>query len=143
MNFVVENEEELVTKLYDILSGKIRAGFCIGLSGDLGAGKTTLVKGIAERMGVEGIVSSPTFVISKRYKITDPDLPILQHIDLYRLKGAGKNDIEEIVDMVNNHDCFTFIEWPELLEDILDRVDVLIKIIPIGENSRKVVVDEN
>jgi len=143
MNFVVESEEELVAKLWEFLSDKIRAGLCVGLSGDLGVGKTTLVKGIAKHMGVEEMVSSPTFMISKRYKAADQNSPILQHIDLYRLKGASKNDIGEIVDMVNDINCVTFVEWPELIEEVLGQMDFLIKIKAGGENSREVVIDEN
>jgi len=143
MNFVVESEEELVAKLWGFLSDKIRAGLCVGLSGDLGVGKTTLVKGIAKHMGVEEMVSSPTFMISKRYKAADQNSPILQHIDLYRLKGASKNDIGEIVDMVNDINCVTFVEWPELIEEVLGRMDVLIKIRASAENSREVIIDGN
>lgn len=143
MKFVVENERDLVEKVWKFLSKKFEAGVCVGLSGDLGAGKTTLVKGIAKLMGVEEAVSSPTFMISRRYNTTDKNIPLVQHVDLYRIGKASKNDVEELVDMVSDPGCVTFVEWPELVKEILDLSAIRVRILVKGENLREVIIDED
>ena len=75
MNFVVESERDLIEKVWGSLKKKARAGVRIGLSGDLGAGKTTFISGIAKILGVKELVTSPTFAISKIYKTDSKNLP--------------------------------------------------------------------
>jgi len=95
----------------------------ITLSGDLGTGKTTFVKGLAKELGVEEI-TSPTFVIMKKYPIEKPIFDFLYHIDCYRItqkisfKDLGiENDLE-------NKKVLIVIEWPKYLKkrpkDVLD-----------------------
>lgn len=73
------------------LASHLRAGDLIVLSGDLGAGKTTLTRGIGEGLGVRGPVTSPTFVISRRHPGA-PGGPDLVHVDAYRLGSAAELD---------------------------------------------------
>ena len=94
--------------------------------GKMGAGKTTFVKAICEELGVEDVITSPTFAIVNEYETRD-NSPIY-HFDFYRIKK-----LEEVYDM-GYEDYFysgalCFIEWPELIEDILpeDAVKVIIK----------------
>ena len=87
---------------------QLRAGDLILLNGDLGAGKTVLVQGIAQSLGIEG-VTSPTFVISKVYQAPLP----LMHVDVYRLLDSGKaalflDDLDLDTDREN---CVTVVEW--------------------------------
>ncbi len=93
--------------------------------GEMGAGKTTFIKAICEELGVEDVITSPTFAIVNEY--TSSDGPIY-HFDFYRIKK-----LEEVYDM-GFEDYFysgalCFIEWPELIEDVLpeDAVKVQIK----------------
>ena len=110
------------------------AGDLILLNGDLGAGKTVLVQGIAQSLGVEG-VTSPTFVISKSYKGV---LPLI-HVDVYRLLDSGKaalflDDLDLDSDRENS---VTVIEWggaesarlsDQRLEITIDRSDDVRKV---------------
>ena len=95
--------------------------------GKMGAGKTTFIKAVCECLGVEDTVTSPTFAIVNEYQSTKVDYPIY-HFDFYRIKN-----LDEVYDM-GYEDYFygggvCFIEWPELIEELLpeDAVKVEIK----------------
>lgn len=95
--------------------------------GKMGAGKTTFIKAVCECLGVEDTVTSPTFAIVNEYQSTKVDYPIY-HFDFYRIKK-----LDEVYDM-GYEDYFygggvCFIEWPELIEELLpeDAVKVEIK----------------
>jgi tRNA threonylcarbamoyladenosine biosynthesis protein TsaE len=90
------------------IGAQLKAGDLLLLNGDLGAGKTVLVQGIAQALGIDG-VTSPTFVISKSYKAA---LPLI-HVDVYRLLDSGKaalflDDLDLDSDRENS---VTVIEW--------------------------------
>ena len=102
--------------------------------GKMGAGKTTFVKAICEALGVEDVITSPTFAIVNEYEVKDSSL--IYHFDFYRIKR-----LEEVYDM-GYEDYFysgalCFIEWPELIEDLLpdDAVKVNIEEKPDGTRS--------
>lgn len=113
---------------------QLKPGDLILLNGDLGAGKTVLVQGIAQSLGIEG-VTSPTFVISKSYK---GSLPLI-HVDVYRLLDSGKaalflDDLDLDSDRENS---VTVIEWggaesarlsDQRLEITIDRSDEIRKV---------------
>ncbi len=103
--------------------------------GKMGAGKTTFIKAICEELGVEDVITSPTFAIVNEYELTSHLSPLttIYHFDFYRIKK-----IEEVYDM-GYEDYFysgslCFIEWPELIEDLLpdDAVRVTIEEQPDG-----------
>jgi tRNA threonylcarbamoyladenosine biosynthesis protein TsaE len=99
--------------------------------GEMGAGKTTFIKAICEELGVEDVITSPTFAIVNEYSLTSHLSPLtskIYHFDFYRIKK-----LEEVYDM-GFEDYFysgalCFIEWPELIEEVLpeDAVKVHIK----------------
>ena len=108
--------------------------------GKMGAGKTTFVKAICEELGVEDVITSPTFAIINEYSITSTPSPLpstIYHFDFYRIKK-----LEEVYDM-GYEDYFysgalCFIQWPELIEEVLpdDAVRVHIEVQP--DDSRLV-----
>ena len=90
------------------LAGRLTPGDVVLVSGDLGAGKTTFVRGALRALGVTERVTSPTFVVGHLY---DADVR-LAHLDLYRL--AGMEDEEpDLLDPYFGPDTITFVEWPE------------------------------
>lgn len=94
--------------------------------GKMGAGKTTFIKAICEEMGVEDVVTSPTFAIVNEYHTAEDDL--IYHFDFYRIKRE-----EEVYDIgyedYIESGCPCFMEWPELIENLLpeDTVKVTIE----------------
>ena len=106
------------------------AGDVIALEGDLGTGKTELVKGIAEGLGVTGGVHSPTFVLHHRYQGRMP----IEHYDLYRLEGMAWVDtgLDEPAP-----DALTVIEWPDRATILDDWATIRIRLISRGETERR------
>lgn len=98
------------------LGGLLRAGDLVVLTGPLGAGKTTLTRGIARACGVTGAIQSPTFVLARSYEV--PGRPSFVHADAYRLTGVEDLDT---VDIDFDHDI-TVMEWGEdFASEIADR----------------------
>jgi tRNA threonylcarbamoyladenosine biosynthesis protein TsaE len=91
------------------LARRLAPGDIVLVSGDLGAGKTTFVRGACRALGVTGPVTSPSFTIARRY---DGDVPI-SHLDLYRLGDLDAEDPALLADELAA-DRIAFVEWPEV-----------------------------
>ena len=112
--------------------------------GKMGAGKTTFVKAICEELGVEDVITSPTFAIINEYSTNVQrstfNVQRIFHFDFYRIKK-----LEEVYDM-GYEDYFysgalCFIEWPELIEDILPEDAVRVSIEEQADGSRRVTIE--
>ncbi|MFG3046542.1 tRNA (adenosine(37)-N6)-threonylcarbamoyltransferase complex ATPase subunit type 1 TsaE [Streptomyces sp. NPDC048241] len=108
------------------LAGLLRAGDLVMLTGELGAGKTTLTRGLGEGLGVRGAVTSPTFVIARVHPSL-VDGPPLVHVDAYRLSG-GLDDMEDLDLDVCLPESVIVVEWGEgKVEELTDdRLEILI-----------------
>ena len=109
--------------------------------GSMGAGKTTFVKAICEELGVEDVITSPTFAVINEYSLSTLHSPlstnIIYHFDFYRIKK-----LEEVYDM-GYEDYFysgalCFIEWPELIEELLPEDAVKVSITENADGTRTV-----
>jgi tRNA threonylcarbamoyladenosine biosynthesis protein TsaE len=119
------------------LAATLQAGAVVLLSGDLGAGKTAFVRGIAEGLGLDPAeVSSPTFTLVQEYR--GGRLP-LYHVDLYRLTAAEADDLG--LDEMSTQGGVMAIEWPDRLpRRFEDAIEVRIA---VGEGSRVIDVIKN
>jgi tRNA threonylcarbamoyladenosine biosynthesis protein TsaE len=130
----VSNGLEDTKKLALTIAKGLFAGSVISLNGDLGAGKTTFTKSIAEGLDIKDSVSSPTFNILKCY--FDGRYP-LYHIDAYRLEdGTNANiGLEEVIE----GDGVCIIEWGEFIKEmIFEPLDIQIRI--LGDNKREFII---
>ncbi len=104
--------------------------------GKMGSGKTTFIKAICEELGVEDVITSPTFAIVNEYHTATAD-EIIYHFDFYRIKKT-----EEVYDMGYEEYFYSgdvcFIEWPELIEDLLPDDAVRVSIHEIEDGKREV-----
>jgi len=109
----------------------------LGLSGNLGGGKTTFLQGLAKGLGIKEKILSPTFVIQKRFVIKNKKFNNFYHIDCYRLKTA--KDILELGldETTKNPKNIIAIEWPEKIKNILPKSTILIKFKLINEQTRE------
>jgi tRNA threonylcarbamoyladenosine biosynthesis protein TsaE len=118
------------------IASSLGPGDVVVVSGELGAGKTTLIRGACRALGVEGPVTSPTFTIGQRY---DGRLPI-SHLDLYRLKGLEDED-PALLDDYLDPDSVAFLEWPAVAEPQLTGRRVLeLRLTHLGGDKRQIEV---
>ena len=116
------------------LGSLIDGSFLITLSGELGAGMTTFTQGLARGLEITRNVTSPTFTLMKSYKGRLP----LYHIDAYRLEDIDQDlGFEEYC--YSGHLCF--IEWPELIEDLLPEDTVRVTIETLTDGSRRITMN--
>src|ERR1700754_3622999 len=105
------------------LGGQLCAGDVVVLSGPLGAGKTVLAKGIAQAMGVEGPVISPTFVLARIHRARQEGAPAMIHVDMYRLLDHASVDLLAELDSLDLDtdldDAVVVVEWGEGLAERL------------------------
>ena len=117
------------------LGGFLHGGEVIELVGDVGAGKTTLTKGLAAGLGVDEDVQSPSFTISRVYDT--PSELRLSHYDFYRLQDAGIM-ADELHETVNDPKSITIIEWAEIVSGVLPNDRLTVRITSPSESTRSV-----
>lgn len=135
---IISTSEHGTKEFAKKLSSLIPDGTVICLLGDLGAGKTTFVRGLAEALNIKEVVQSPTFNIMKIYlKGTKP----LIHIDAYRL--ADVNSDIGLDEYIGYETGITVIEWPMYISSLIPKKHMEIKITNLGEDKREIVVSGN
>lgn len=133
---VIEVTSEAQMKQLGMQLGRsLRGGEVIELIGDVGAGKTTLTKGIAAGMGIDEDVQSPSFTISRVYDT--PQKLRLAHYDFYRLHDAGIM-AGELRETVHDMETVTIIEWAEIVSGVLPDDRLTVQITPVSETVRNV-----
>ncbi len=127
-------------------SSKNNHAAVIALHGDLGSGKTTFTKRLAKKLGVDSVITSPTFVIEKRFnlnKSTGHGFKKLIHIDTYRIDLQDELMKLNWQEDVSNPENIISIEWPENVNDILPKNTIHIYFEFLNETTRKLRIDIN
>jgi tRNA threonylcarbamoyladenosine biosynthesis protein TsaE len=117
------------------LADRLRRGDVVTVSGELGAGKTTFVRGACRALGVAGPVTSPTYTIGHRYEGRVP----VSHLDLYRFQTVSDADwgaLEPYFD-----DAVVFVEWPEAAAGALPSPRVRVRLGHVDEKRRLIVLE--
>jgi tRNA threonylcarbamoyladenosine biosynthesis protein TsaE len=117
------------------LAGRLSPGDVVLVSGELGSGKTTFVRGACRALGVEGPVTSPTFTIGHVL----PGSPEVAHLDLYRLGSLAGED-PALLDDYLTAERVAFVEWPEVAEPTLQRVVARVRLEHEGGDRRRITV---
>jgi tRNA threonylcarbamoyladenosine biosynthesis protein TsaE len=127
----------------EAIGAKVAAALAPGdvvlIEGELGAGKTTLVRGAARALGVTAPVTSPTFTIGQRYPAPVP----VAHVDLFRVPGLAGEDPDLLADYLRD-DTISFVEWPQGGEQTvagLARIAVRVRLEHAGADTRLVSVE--
>ncbi|MCX6719562.1 MAG: tRNA (adenosine(37)-N6)-threonylcarbamoyltransferase complex ATPase subunit type 1 TsaE [Candidatus Staskawiczbacteria bacterium] len=115
-----------------------KSAVVLALRGNLGGGKTTFLQGFAKGLGIKENITSPTFVIQKKFEIRNSKFETFYHLDCYRL-----NKPEEILELdykniIKNPKNIVAIEWPEKIEKLLPKDTIEITFKFIDENNREI-----
>jgi tRNA threonylcarbamoyladenosine biosynthesis protein TsaE len=117
------------------LAATLAPGDVVLVSGELGTGKTTFVRGASRALGVVGAVTSPTFTIGRRYH----GRVAVAHVDLYRLDNLGVEDPALLADYLGP-DVVTFVEWPERAGDRVPAAVRRVRMEHLGGDRRRVTI---
>jgi tRNA threonylcarbamoyladenosine biosynthesis protein TsaE len=133
----VTASDEETSSLGARLAPILAAGDVVSVAGELGSGKTTLIRGACRALGVEGPVSSPTYTIGHLY---DAPIPVA-HLDLYRL---GSAPLEEWGDLEAYFDgTIAFVEWPEHASGLLQQVRAAVQMAHVDQTHRRITIDSD
>lgn len=129
----ITSEQEMIDfgKNFDLKSNVIE------LIGDVGAGKTTFVRGLGQKLGVKENITSPSFTISKSYPCKNGQTLI--HYDFYRLNDPGII-LEDLEENINDKNNIVIIEWSDSVKDILPKSHTVINIKYNDDDTREVIL---
>lgn len=135
---IFSKKEEETLSLGAKIAGAVRGGEVFALSGDLGTGKTTFVKGFARSLGIKKRVTSPTFNIMKIYPAESEHIARLVHVDAYRLHSSEDLASIGLDELLADPLNVTIIEWPEHIWPVLKDRARIITFTFIDENTRRI-----
>ncbi|MDE5798534.1 MAG: tRNA (adenosine(37)-N6)-threonylcarbamoyltransferase complex ATPase subunit type 1 TsaE [Treponemataceae bacterium] len=135
MTFSTQTKAETIA-LGRNIGARLHGGDIIALQGTLGAGKTTITKGIAQALGVQETITSPTFCLISEYEGTMP----LYHMDVYRLEGSDDFVNLGVEDMLYGRGV-ALIEWSEKIMDELPQKTIILRLTPNSDGSRTVTLE--
>jgi tRNA threonylcarbamoyladenosine biosynthesis protein TsaE len=115
----------------------LREGDVVTVSGELGSGKTTFVRGACRALGIEMPVTSPTFTIGHRY----PNEPDVSHLDLYRFQGFSAAEWGDLEPYFTDSICF--VEWPEAAAGALPPVRVAVRLSHVNRERRTIALESD
>jgi len=118
-----------------LLAAALEPGDVVAVEGELGAGKTTFIRGACRALGVEQPVSSPTFTIGHRYAAPIP----VAHLDLYRVRGLGAEEWGDLEPYFDG--TIAFVEWPEHAGAWLPPVRAAVTLAHVDESHRRVTIE--
>lgn len=125
------------------IASKLKGATILALIGELGAGKTTLIQGLAEGLGITQRVISPTFILLRKYdipKTKKTSINTFYHIDLYRLEGDVENQVLDlgVNEFWNEKTSIVVIEWADKAKSIIPKRAKWIKIEYLNDTTRKI-----
>ncbi len=142
MKTIVSKNFEQTKKIGFTIAKDLHGGEVITLEGELGAGKTTFMQGLAKGLGVTKNIISPTFIIMRSYELPKgTQKKMLYHVDLYRIED--EKDIYDIglPDIMGDPENIVAIEWPEKMGSLLPEKRKKIIIEYCGENERRITME--
>lgn len=140
------NSFEETQKIGFDLAQTLRGGEVLALYGDLGAGKTTFMQGLAKGLGIDRTIISPTFIIMRSYIVDSKNASAvrnLYHLDLYRIETEAEAIDIGLMDLVSDAQNVVAIEWPDKVENMLPENSVNIYFEYVGDEKRRIRIERN
>lgn len=143
----LEETEKIAGIFLDNLVLSKNTATVIGLYGDLGSGKTTFTQAIGKILGISEKITSPTFVIQKKYKMENIKseknlqlkmLKTLIHADMYRLENGEETGVLLWQELLKNEENLVFVEWPEKIADVMPKEHIKVCFKFFDEQTREI-----
>ncbi len=150
MTEIITKSEQETKKMAGLLAEeiakkplKIKGAVVIGLQGELGSGKTNFVQGFARGLGIRKRLTSPTFVLLKRYRVNSSRFAVhsLYHVDCYRLNKAEDLLDLDFNEIITNPENVVLIEWAEKVRKILPKDTIWISFKVVSGKKRKITIN--
>lgn len=138
--YISHNREETLAYAKK-LGESLRGGEVIAFYGELGAGKTTFVQGLAQGLGIKETVNSPTFTIMKLYDLEGEKIKKFCHIDTYRLNSFQELEDLGVEEYWQDKGTVSAVEWAEKVENMLPLGCIRIKLRSLGEEKREIIIE--
>ncbi len=137
---IITNSDEETIDAGEKFAMTLQAGDIVCLYGDLGAGKTTITKGVARGLGVKDRIISPTFSLVRQHEIDNKLIKTFYHLDLYRLENEDEIKSIGIEEILSDPQGVVLIEWAEKMNNLLPKKRREIRIENIDENRREITI---
>lgn len=138
-----KSTKEFAKKLIEEKIEKGQKPIIFALEGDLGAGKTTFIKGIADALNVETHVTSPTFLLIQKYPLEIEGFNNLFHIDAYRMEDPEEILNLEFKDTISNKENIIVIEWADKIESVIPNEAIWLKFKHGDNKNERIIKIEN
>ncbi len=135
MRAIVSSSPGETERIAAELAGDLEVGDVVTVAGELGAGKTTFVRGACRALGVRGPITSPTYALAHRYE----GRVAVSHLDLYRLDALGESDWADLEPYFDG--AVAFVEWPERAARVLPRARRRVRLRLLGPDRRLIEVE--
>lgn len=153
MNTYISKSDAQTRKIARKFAGELKSGDVVTLSGDLGYGKTIFSKGIAEGLGIEKRIISPTFTIIREHQIKSQKSKVkstnknskvgtMYHIDLYRIENESQLEEVGVNEILGETNSIKIIEWPEKVKDIKAQWEIRFEL-GKQDHERKIEIKHN
>lgn len=138
---VITKSAKDTKKLGQKVGSSLKGGEIIALSGDLGAGKTTFVQGLAVGLGIESKIISPTFILMRQHKFSDFNF---YHVDLYRLEDSVKEEVINLglTDVWGKGNNIVVVEWAEKAKSLFPKETIWINFELLNDDERKITISD-
>ncbi|MBA3551080.1 tRNA (adenosine(37)-N6)-threonylcarbamoyltransferase complex ATPase subunit type 1 TsaE [Patescibacteria group bacterium] len=137
----LDDLKEIASAFIDTLTPLEQRATIVALKGNLGAGKTTFTQQVAHYLEVKEIVTSPTFVLEKIYRLNHKKFDFLIHIDAYRLESSRELEVLGWREIIENPKNLIMLEWPERVQEILPENMQIISLTFIDETTREITIN--
>jgi tRNA threonylcarbamoyladenosine biosynthesis protein TsaE len=132
----------VIKDILDLYKKEDKSSVVIALTGELGAGKTAFTKELGKVIGIDDVITSPTFTVMKQYELDHDDFDMLFHIDAYRIESQDELEPLHINELFEKERAIVVVEWPGRISSVIPRTAMSLIIKIIEENKREVIVQK-
>lgn len=134
---IITNSQQQTEDFAEQFAQTLIGGETVLLNGDLGAGKTHFVKGVAVGLGIDDVITSPTFALHNQY---EGGRLVLNHFDFYRIMDPAEAEILGLNEFFCEKTAVSCIEWSENIAELLPRDCIIVTIEKLGDTSRQITI---